>query len=152
MTSNEDDIDAQLAAAKLRLEAFQDAATGDRLLSRLEREAPVHPLLVGYKFFIGLMAVDVALALTVLAVPLVSMDWTRRIVGLEMRTGMPLPILLLILAFCAAAIGLSLRYGAILRGQRSPLLVDEMKDHQAIASELARLSSKKRLQERGIGA
>lgn len=148
----DEDLDRDLARAQERLQALEDAVTDHHLLTRLEHENPAHPLLLGYKFFVGLMSAGVACILLLLAMPLISTEIAKIIAHTDARIGMPVPLALLLLSFCNGALGVSLRYGAILRAQHSPMLPDELKEHQALTAEVTRLASKKRLKERGVGA
>lgn len=150
MLVEDEDIDRRLVEARKRLEAFEDAVTDQRLLRRLEQEWALHPLLLAYKALFALMFTGLAGCLAILATPMMSMQWARLLAVYEMRAGYPLPLLLLILSLCVGGVGYGLRYAAILRATRSPLLPDELREHQGLASELAHLTSRKRMQERGL--
>lgn len=150
MLVEDEDIDRRLEEARKRLEAFEDAVTDQRLLRRLEQEWAFHPLLLVYKSLFAVMALGLTGCFAILATPMVSMQWARTIAAFEVRAGWPAPALLLFLSLCVGAVGYGIRYAAILRGARSPLLPDELREHQVLASELAHLTSRKRMAERGV--
>lgn len=144
------DIERRLEEARKRLQAFEDAVTDQRILRRLQQEWAFHPLLLLYKALFGLMFTGLFASLVILVTPMLSMQWARTLALYESRMGYPLPVLLLVLSLCIGGIGYGVRYGAILRGMRSPLLPDELREHQGLASELAHLTSRKRMLERGV--
>lgn|SRR5690606_37042392 len=150
MLVEDEDIDRRLEEARERLQAFEDAVTDQRLLRRLEQESAFHPLLLAYRSLFALSALGLLGCFGLLAAPAMSMQWARAIAHFEQRVDWPAPILLLVLSLCVLTVGYGVRYAAILRAMRSPLLPDELREHQGLASELAHLTSRKRMAERGL--
>lgn len=141
-------VEVALQIAREELEDFEARVTGDRLLARLNADRPAHPLLLGYKFFLGLMAVCVVACLVFLAAPLMGSEVVRALATIEAPLPLPLPLVCLTLAFCFGALGVALRFGAIERGNTATMLPWEQKEHQRLMGELQRLQSRKSLEER----
>ena len=136
-----------LEAARRKLDAFEDSITADILLERLSAESPAHPLLLTYKFFLGLLSAGIVLAITCLALPFFPGDLVVRVAELEDRIEMPVPLVLTVLPFCFGFVGAGIRQLAVIRAERSPMLPAERKVHQQLNSEVQRLQSAKSLED-----
>lgn len=136
-----------LLDAQLELQRFEDGITADTLLERLSEENPAHPLLLAYKFFLGLLSAGIFLALTVLALPLFPGDLVVMVAEFEDRIEMPVPLVLTVLAFCFGGLGAGVRQLAVVRAEKSPMRAGERKVFQRLSSEVHRLQSAKSLED-----
>jgi len=140
-------VAAALVAAKKELQEFEDSITPDVLLERLNTEFPAHPLLLIYKFCLGLLSVGIVLALTVLALPLFPGNLLIMVAELEDRIELPIPLVLTVLAFCFGFFGAGVRQLAVIRAERSPMRPAERKTFQRLSNEVHRLQSAKSLED-----
>ncbi len=138
-----------LEEAQAKLQTFEDGITADVLLARLGAESPAHPLLLTYKFLLGLLSAGIVLTLTVLALPLLPGmgDLVAAVATLEQRIQLPVPLVLTVLAFCFGGLGAGVRQLAIARADGSPMLPAERKTFQRLSSEVHRLQSAKSLED-----
>src|SRR5687768_16578115 len=101
---NTDDTDDDaLAAARQRLERFERSASARELLARLRASSPMHPFLLFRTLAMAGVALAGGGALVVLLVPLGSRDLAVQLAALDQASGIPLPLVLALLAGCSLA-------------------------------------------------
>ena len=119
-----------VATAARQLAALNTDVTSERLLESLRAEAPVHPLLVGFRLGSAAAGAFAAMALLALVAPFTTAELALWIGRLDASMGLPLPAALAVVAVCAAVMAVCSRQLALGRGRLSPLLPDERQIHR----------------------
>ncbi|MBT3221720.1 MAG: hypothetical protein HN348_21795 [Proteobacteria bacterium] len=147
-----ENIEQQLAEVREQLHSLQDASVA-RLLLRLERQAPGHPLLllnqltrIGSFILIGLSVTSLLLPLFLprnLAIHMSNIN-----IATEMVVPGGIPVLLFLLGACTTVGWWMSRQAAASLGREAPLLAEEQRAHQRLMSKVARLDSQKGVMDR----
>ncbi len=146
--SETEEIQRNLTDAERKLDAMKDNVSGTGFIKRLDREAPYHPLLLVWRMS---AAVAVALGIGTLATlvtPILSADLARTIARFDVVPMVPLPGVLAILGLVCMVVGLSVRQLAIMRAQVSPMMTQELKQHQRLASDVQQAKASHEIRQR----
>ncbi|MEZ4241283.1 MAG: hypothetical protein R3F59_35025, partial [Myxococcota bacterium] len=121
------EIDRQLAAARKALQDFEDGVDRRRLILRLKRTSPAHPVLL-LRFLFGAAGVLFAMSgVVILAIAQLNTDIARTVAKFELVSPLPeeipfLPTLFGILAASMLLAWITATFAAWSLGRDAPLL------------------------------
>jgi len=147
------DVEKQLTKAKGKLQAFEDGVDYKRLLKRLRRSSPAHPVLIFRGLFMLGMVGTFGGAIGVMVASLVNADMARRIARFDAVVPVPegvpgLPALLAVLGVCMLVGWGMTTLAALAMGRDAQMLPWEQTQHQKLMNEVTRLTTQKAVMER----
>jgi len=149
-TDTPEDVDRLLTKARDQLQAFEDAVDGKRLLARIKRASPAHPVLLARAMFLFAGILFFLLTFVVIAVVFVNTDVAKFLDELENGIGIPggIPVVCILLSLFMLFANLMTTFAAHSIGRESPMLPWEAKEHQKLVNEVTRLTTQKAVMER----
>jgi hypothetical protein len=147
------DVEKQLAEARVKLQNFEDQVDYKRLLKRLKRASPAHPVLLFRMLFMLLTLVMSVGAFAVLVLPLINGDLARKVAKFDAIVpappGLPgLPAFLGFLALCMIVGYAMTTLASLSLGRDAQMLPWEQTQHQKLVNEVTRLTTQKTVMER----
>lgn len=149
-TETPEDIERLLEKARLELQAFEDAVDGERLLARVKRASPAHPVLLARAIFLGSGTLFLIAMIGVASLGLFHRPSALFLSGLQEKMGIPggVPAVCIILALCMFVAYTMATLAAKSIGRETPMLQWEAKEYQKLVNEVTRLTTQKAVMER----
>ncbi len=146
-----EEVEEQIELTRSKLEFLEEDVSRSQALARLRAAHAWHPVLIARTLFALLTILAVVTALGVAALPFIDATLSRQLVPLQNAIGMPLP---LVLGLMAGVIGVSWMMAAqasVLIGRECPLLPWEKKERERLSGELSRLTRQRQMMARVRG-
>jgi hypothetical protein len=143
-----EEIDRSLMEAEDKLNRVEKGVTETAFIRRLDREAPLHPLLLVWRGCIALAGIIGILIVIILIAPEISTGAAVAIAQFDVVPGVPLPMILALVGVVLMLFGFGMRQLAIMRAERSPMLTGELKQHQRLVNDVNRAQANADLHQR----
>lgn len=146
-----EEVEEQIELTRGKLELLEEDVSRGQALARIRAAHRWHPVLLARLFFLVLTVLVTVGALAVAALPFANPELSKQLVPLQSAIGIPLPIVILLLALCVGVAWMMATQASIVIGRECPLLPWEKKERERLAGELSRLTRQRQMMARVRG-
>lgn len=139
---NPADLRPALAAARDKLERFEQRVLNRHVMVRLRTQSPLHPFLLFRFFSLVFGVLFIVASIGIIVAPLFGREIAQRVLEFEaMFSGMPAPAVPALLAAGCLLFALCAHLAALVAGRSAALLPHEARQHQRLMSDVKRLEA-----------
>ena len=128
-----EEVEEQIELTRGKLELLEEDVTRRQAMARIRAAHPWHPVLVARMLFVILTILAVVAAIGVAALPFVEPKLSKDLVPLQNAIGLPLPVVLGMLALVIGVAWGMATQASVIIGRECPLLPWEKKERERLS-------------------